>query len=144
MTGVSYGEESEQLWIVMSSHLSRFRCRQEAWEKSLIVFKASRICSLVFRKIVVSSASWLIINLVLFMSNPLMFEFRTVIASNSVATMNKRGEMLQPCLMPLSTLHTHIDRRLTERVDPLLRYLVGAAILDVTAPPHELLQSAIG
>ena len=44
--------------------------------------RASGICSLFLRKIVVSSASWLIISLWLFISNPLMFEFITVLASN--------------------------------------------------------------
>lgn len=45
------------------------------------------------------------IKLWLLISNPLMFEFLTVRASNSAATINKSGEMLNPCLMPLSILN---------------------------------------
>ncbi len=50
LTGILYSEEYLQLWILIRSHLSRFKHNPEALENNSTVCIAKGICSLFFRK----------------------------------------------------------------------------------------------
>ena len=67
------------------------------------------------------------------MSNPLISECITVMANNSVAKKNKRGETLQPCLMPPSTLN--LEHVPSERETQLLLSVYNIAIISRNVLP---------